>query len=154
MRLLGAGLAVLVVLQASPPQARADDQDYGEQIALADAASVGAFYAANRLAGSEGSAKVTLAVGLGSYLVLSPAVHLIVHGQEDRAAVSFAMRLVPVTLLASTGRCGGGEEATACVVGHLLLGVVGLVAATAVDVIVVSDGTAPTPTAFMVGGRF
>jgi hypothetical protein len=154
VRLLGAGIAVSVVLLASPPQARADDQDYGEHIALADAASVGAFYVANRLTGDDGSARVTLGVGLGSYLLLSPAVHLIVHGREDRAAISFAMRLVPVTVLASTGRCGGGEEAISCVIGHLMLGVVGLVVATAVDVFAVSEGPAPDPTAFMVGGRF
>jgi hypothetical protein len=149
---------VVASLVASGP-ARADDRDYGEQIALADVASLGVLVAATRVAARRDTDRaytIAIAVGLGSYAVVAPAVHLIGHRQADRAAASLAMRLVPVASFASIGRCGGGEAAVGCVVGRVLLAVVGAVAASAIDVFVVADGPAhePVPVIAAMAGRF
>ena len=144
----------------APQPARADDPSYGEQIVLADGASVGVFYAAVRLANrrdDERWLKVATGVGVGSYILFAPAVHLIGHGREDRAAISLGMRLVPTFFLVSATRCGGGEEGGVCLVGRVLLAAVGALAATGIDTFVVSDGGSPEPMPVMfdaLSGRF
>lgn len=135
-------IAALLVI-ATPAHA---DDDYGEQIAVADAAGVALAYGAHAV-----TDRVDVAAGvwIGAYALIAPVVHL-AHGREDRAALSFGMRAAPLLVLASVGRCGGGEEATGCIAGTLLLGVAGAIAATAVDIFAVSDE--PAPMMLAVGG--
>ena len=134
-------LAAAAVLPAAPA-AHADDHSYGEQIAIADAASVAV------LVGTKSPP-----VGLAGYALLAPAVH-VAHGQGDRAAVSLAMRLIPVASAATLDRCEGGEAALGCGLGHIGLGVLGALVVTAVDVFVVADGEAPAMMAPILGARF
>lgn len=151
MRVLCVGISVLAALWLTPREAHADDSEYGEEIALADGASFAVTYATARI--SRGG-DITVGVGVGSYLLFAPGVHLLGHGQADRAALSFAMRLVPTTALLSIGTCGGGEEATSCVVGHLLITFFGGLAASTVDIFAVADGSSPEPMPLMLSGSF
>ena len=120
-------LAGIVVL-GSAPAAHADDRTYSEHVVLADTASVAV------LVGTRSPL-----VGLSGYALLAPAVH-VAHGEVQRAAVSLAMRLVPVASVATLERCDGGEAALGCGLGHLALGVVGALAVTVIDAFVVANG--------------
>jgi hypothetical protein len=138
--LRAASAAVMVVAAAQP--ARAGD-DYIEQIVVADAASVALVV----------GMRDTPAVGLASYALLSPAVHL-AHGQGDRAIVSLAMRALPVLSIATLERCEGGESALGCGLVHVYVGFLGGLAASAVDAFVVADGDPPIVSAPLYRGSF
>ena len=156
MRITNIVVLIVATLAVDLRTAHADDQDYGEQIVLADVASMGVLYTATRLAKrteSDQDSKLVIGAGLGGYLLFAPAVHLIGHGREDRAALSIGMRLVPTAALLSIDRCDGGEEALGCILGHLLLATVGALAVSAVDAFVVADGESATMPV-MLGVRF
>lgn len=138
-------LAIVAAFAATSaiPSARADDQGYGEQIMFADAGSIGLLVGVHD----------TPALGIASYAVLAPAVHL-AHGQGERAVASLAMRLVPVASVASLARCEGGETGLGCALGFLLLGVVGALTVTAIDSFVIADGDAPPAAVPLMRGTF
>jgi len=135
-------LTVLAAVVMMAPDARADGEPYVEQIVLADAASVAI------LAGTKSPL-----VGLSGYAVLAPAVH-VAHGQADRAALSLALRLVPIASVAAIDRCEGGEAALGCALGRLAIGVFGAIAVTALDAFVVADGESPPTMLPILGARF
>src|SRR5687768_7544812 len=112
MRHIAFAAAIAVVSAASP--AHADDPDYVEQVVVADVTTVVLLVAVHR----------SPALGLSSYALLAPALHL-AHGHADRAAASLALRLIPVASLATLERCGGGETALGCGLGHVFFGVAG-----------------------------
>jgi hypothetical protein len=135
-------LAALAVVAFARPAA-ADDDAYIEQVVLVDAASIGLLV----------GVRDTPAVGIVSYALLAPNVHL-AHGQGDRVVASLAMRAVPVLSVVTLGGCGGGESALGCGLGNVFLGVAAALAVTAIDAFVVADGDAPPAAMALARGRF
>ena len=124
---------------------------YGWQIALVDAASVGAFVAAIRLSrnSDESTARAAatpfFALGTGLFIVGGPAIH-IVHGNDGAAARSILLRLfLPLggAFLLAAGQHGVG--AAVSIVGGFAAG--GIVAA-GIDWAFSRD---PAPNALRVG---
>lgn len=139
---LFATIAAVSAVSAVRP-ARADEPDYVEQVVIADVTTVVLLVAVHR----------SPALGLSSYALLTPALHL-AHGEADRAAASLALRLIPVASLATLERCEGGEAALGCGLGHVFFGVAGALAVTAIDAFVIADGDAASTAVPLLRGSF
>jgi hypothetical protein len=143
--------AALLVLGARP--AAADQQWYGYQTLIGDALSDGLI--ATGAWGPRGVPRL----GLASYVVLAPAIH-IVHGEPKRAAASLGMRVGLAGLGAIMGSSVCGNHSAKnddedCLAEIFVGAIVGAVAAQAIDAAFLAYADKKTtPVMLSLGGSF
>ena len=115
---------------------------YGLPILATDSVAYGMFAAASLAQPTSG---VTLPLGVGGFVLGGPIFHL-THRQWGHAGLSLLMRAGLPLVGAALGAAGCNDGGGGCGQGVIGLAVVGMTAATAIDVAAVSYEPAPTST--------